>query len=286
VDESFSHWLALREPLDVAARSGTLVDRLVESLPSRGPLRIVDLGTGTGSNVRYLMGRLPSRQHWLLVDYDADLLSEIPRRLTGWAASQRYETRTIDGSLWVSGGRLDCRIDSKRLDLSTLDPDLVVDRDLVTGSALLDLVSDRWLHQLASACAANRTAVLFALTYSGEARCDPADPDDQWVISLVNDHQRGDKGFGPAAGPEAAERAARAFEQGGFIVHREPSDWTLASDTTELQTRLLRGWQEAATEIAPDQSVRLQSWLERRLAHVAAGRSQIIVSHEDLAAWL
>jgi hypothetical protein len=106
------------------------------------------------------------------------------------------------------------------------------------------------------------------------------------VISLVNDHQRGDKGFGPAAGPEAAERAARAFEQVGFVVDREQSDWTLTPGTTELQTRLLRGWQEAATEIAPDQSIRLRSWLDRRLGHVAAGRSQIVVSHEDLAAWL
>jgi hypothetical protein len=277
VDESFSHWLALREPLDAVARSSTLVD---------DPLRIVDLGTGTGSNVRYLLGRLPPRQHWLLVDRDADLLSEIPRRLTGWAASHGYETQTIDSSLRVSAGSIDCRIDSKRLDLSTLDPDLFIDRDLVTGSALLDLVSDRWLHQLAGACAANRTAVLFALTYSGAARCDPADREDQWVISLVNDHQRGDKGFGPAAGPEAAERAARAFEQVGFVVHREQSDWTLAPDTTELQTRLLRGWQEAATEIAHGQSIRLRNWLDRRLDHVAAGRSQIIVSHEDLAAWL
>jgi hypothetical protein len=30
----------------------------------------------------------------------------------------------------------------------------------------------------------------------------------------------------------------------------------------------------------------IQAWLARRLAHVEAGRSEVIVGHEDLAAWL
>ena len=30
----------------------------------------------------------------------------------------------------------------------------------------------------------------------------------------------------------------------------------------------------------------IRDWLGRRLAHVEAGRSRVIVGHEDLAAWL
>ncbi|MGD8498218.1 MAG: class I SAM-dependent methyltransferase, partial [Chromatiales bacterium] len=50
-------WLALREPLDARARSAALVDRLRAQAP-RGPRRILDLGSGTGSNLRYLAPRL------------------------------------------------------------------------------------------------------------------------------------------------------------------------------------------------------------------------------------
>jgi hypothetical protein len=52
-----------------------------------------------------------------------------------------------------------------------------------------------------------------------------------------------------------------------------------------LQTELMVGWAEAASEIAPQQSSQIQDWLSRRLAHIAQGRSRVTVCHEDLAAW-
>lgn len=283
--DTFSHWLSLREPVDVAARSGALTSTLIDALPPRNPLRILDLGTGTGSNVRYLIPRLPSPQRWTLVDHDPDLLAEIPRKLAGWAEAQGNRTRPAGAGLWIEGERLDCHVETRQLDLRLIDPTFFAGIDLVTGSALLDLVSDRWLQELAAACAGNRAAVLFALTYSGETRCTPAEPEDDEVTTMINRHQRGDKGFGPATGPEAAERAAHAFEQVGYVVRRERSDWILEPARAALQTALLEGWHRAACEMTPDDADRYRDWLARRLAHLGAGRSQVIVSHEDLAAW-
>src|SRR5437667_8120855 len=72
--ESLVDWLALREPADAAARSASLTRRIATEIECHRPLRIVDLGAGTGSNVRYLTSRLPRPQHWLLVDRDTALL--------------------------------------------------------------------------------------------------------------------------------------------------------------------------------------------------------------------
>src|SRR4051812_3168779 len=74
-------WLALREPADVAARSAALADAVAARLGGVRPLRIVDLGTGTGSNVRYFAPRLPDGQEWLIVDRDPGLLAEARRRM-------------------------------------------------------------------------------------------------------------------------------------------------------------------------------------------------------------
>jgi hypothetical protein len=285
VAETFSDWLALREPVDFASRSSALTLALLDALPPRAPLHVLDLGTGTGSNVRYLMPQLPSPQRWTLIDHDADLLAEIPRRLAAWADAAGYGTHTADDGLWIRGDRLECRIETRPLDLRNLDRALVAGHHLVTGSALLDLVSDRWLQDLAAACGANRAAVLFALTYSGDTHCTPPEPEDDDVTALMNRHQHGDKGFGPAAGPEAAERAVIAFEQAGYVVQRARSDWHLESDRAPLQTSLFEGWQRVAAAMAPDDAASYRDWLARRLAHLAAGRSQIVVSHEDLAAW-
>jgi hypothetical protein len=125
--------------------------------------------------------------------------------------------------------------------------------------------------------------VLFALSYDGRIVCSPEDADDGTVVALLNEHQRTDKGFGPALGPDAASVAARVFEEAGYRVQLARSDWVLAPESRELQCQLIEGWAQAATEIAPERARAIDGWRDRRLAHVAAGWSEIIVGHEDLA---
>jgi hypothetical protein len=226
-------------------------------------LRILDLGSGTGSNVRYLSSRLPVPQHWLVVDRDSDLLAEAPERSAT------------------------CHIETLCRNLGVLDePDLFSGRHLVTASALLDLVSATWLRALAARCRASGAAALFALTYNGQSSCVPAEPEDDTIRSLMNRHQKTDKGFGAAAGPDATDEAARSFAAVGYQVRRETTDWVLPPEARALHQRLIEGWAEAAAEIAPERSAMIRGWLARRLAHVEAGRSQLVVGHEDLAAWL
>lgn len=286
--DSLSNWLALREPYDSRARSAALTDALAVALPRERELRVLDLGTGTGSNLRYLVNRLPHRQRWLLVDRDADLLEELPRWTLKWAAANGYEALDKKEGVTLRREAFTCELETRCADLGSLDAnELFTGRDLVTGSALLDLVSERWLRELALKCRESRVAVLFALTYNGHSRCSPVEPEDDFVRGLVNQHQKtNDKGFGPAAGPDAVECAVRAFSDVGYDVRRESSDWVLPPDARDLQRQLITGWAEAATEIAPAQSSAIANWLARRLAHVDSNHSQVIVGHEDLAAFL
>ncbi len=61
-------WLAVREPADHAARDAGLVAPLARALPPH--VRAVDLGCGTGSNLRALGPHLGPAQDWVLVDHD------------------------------------------------------------------------------------------------------------------------------------------------------------------------------------------------------------------------
>jgi hypothetical protein len=237
-----------------------LLDATVAALPLRRPLRIVDLGTGTGSNVRYLSSRLPRPQEWLVVDRDPRLLDELTRRV-------------------------DVPVVTRPATLGALTGDLFADRDLVTASALLDLVSETWLQSLAEHCRRAGAVALFALTYDGESRCTPAESEDELVRTLMNRHQRqSDKGFGRAAGPDATDAAARAFRSAGYEVRLARSDWVLDPSYAAVQRPLVEGWAAAAVEMAPDRSATIADWLRRRLRHVDAGDSRIVVGHQDLAA--
>jgi len=249
---------------------------------------VLDLATGTGSNIRYLADHLPSEQTWLAVDHDAALLAELPARMSRWATDRGYEVSGDAGGLVIRGAGLRCDIaETRRLHLGALgDPTIFSGRHLVTASALLDLVSEGWLRALADRCRASGAAALFALTYNGQSSCLPVEPEDDTIRLLMNRHQKTDKGFGAAAGPDATDDAARCFAAVGYRVRRDTTDWVLPPDVRDLQRRLIEGWAEAAAEIAPGQSAMIDDWLARRLAHVDAGRSRLTVGHEDLAAWL
>lgn len=246
-------WLALREPADAAARSSALASFVVGQQPMG---RLVDLGGGTGANVRYLSSRLPTPQFWTIVDHDAALLERAPLHAT-----------------------------RRQADLNTVvdDQELFAGSSLVTASALLDLVSERWLAKLVERCHAAGAGVLFALSYDGRIVCSPEEPEDEDVRRLVNQHQTRDKGFGPALGPGAAVRAVQLLSAAGYTTKQETSDWKLTTDARMLQRELVSGWAEAASEVAPDRKASIASWRDRRFAHIDAGRSRIVVGHVDVA---
>ena len=274
-------WLALREPADRAARSSRLARAIADVLADTAELRVVDLAAGTGANMRYLSEHLTShgagafqasgvrvqRQSWLLVDRDAALLARVP----------------------APGGPLRCRVETRQVDLATpsefVKARILDGPALVTASALLDLVSRDWLRSLADRCHEGGASVLFALSYDGRIRWSPDEPEDEAIRELVNSHQRTDKGFGPALGPDATGYAEQCLANLGYRVQREPSDWVLPPASNDLQRQLIEGWAHAAAEIAPARAVSIEGWRSRRVAHVDANRSHLVVGHEDLAAW-
>ena len=195
--------------------------------------------TGTGSNIRYLAAHLSGEQAWLPVDRDAALLEELPARMSAWAAARAYDVSAEAGGLAIRGDGLRCHVaETRRLDLGTLtDATIFSGRHLVTASALLDLVSESWLSALAEQCRASGAAALFALTYNGQSSCVPVEPEDEMIRELMNRHQKTDKGFGAAAGPDATDDAARCFSAVGYRVRRESSDWVLPPETRDLQRR-------------------------------------------------
>jgi hypothetical protein len=63
------------------------------------------------------------------------------------------------------------------------------------------------------------------------------------------------------------------------------SDWHLDAGAAELQRQLVTGWAGAARVMAPADASAIDAWTARRLGHIDAGRSRIVVGHHDLAAF-
>lgn len=283
---SFSaSWLELREASDRRARSDELVAQLRSAYAASARLRLLDLGAGTAANLRYLASRLGGTQHWTLIDQDAGLLESAQSALRRWAEEQGYAVSSQSDTLHIAAESFACRIDWLVMNLATRLDDLPLDDGcIVTASALLDLVSSAWLTELANRCHARHTGILCALSYNGRMRVAPSDPLDELTLDLFNRHQRTNKGFGPALGPAAADFAKDALGAIGYRVATRPSDWRLAEADETLQSELLDGWLQAALETGRAHAAELNAWADRRRRLISAGRSRIVVGHEDLLA--
>jgi hypothetical protein len=258
-----AEWLALRESHDMRARNPVVLGAVADRFRSHDAIRVVDLACGAGSTVRAVGSHLPARQHWDLVDSDPHLLTLACRENS--AGDVRLNAVPFD-----LNGNLECVLDGSK--------------DLITTSALLDLVSDTWLDRFARHAAACALPVYAALTYDGRTGFSPSDPLDEKITSAVNAHQRTDKGFGPALGPSAAVAAISRFEALGYQVVQGHSDWVIGPADCEMQRELLSGWAQAAKEIDALSHRDIDDWLTRRKEMVDAGASTLRVGHVDFFA--
>jgi hypothetical protein len=246
-------WLSLREPADADARALELLDPLRTALKGRPELVIRDLGCGTGSLGRWLAPRLSGPQRWVMEDRDPALLAYAARHMPA-AGEVTVETRLGDVT-----------------ELTAAD---LAGTDLITCSALLDILTGPQVEALAAACAGARCAALLTLSVTGQVTVDPADPLDSEIEAAFNAHQR----RGQLLGPDAGEAARRAFERAGARVTVAASPWRLGPQRSELTKEWLAGWLHAAGEQRPE--LPLDAYRDRR----AGSDLEVTVGHTDVLA--
>jgi hypothetical protein len=249
-------WLERREAADAAARAADLLPLVRHHLAGRPTLVVHDLGCGTGSVRRWLGPRLPGPQHWILHDRDADLLDAV----CGPGVSTRHG------------------------DISRLTADDLAGADLVTGGALLDLLTTDEVDAVAGACAGAGVPALFSLNVVGRVELDPYDPLDDVVAAAFNDHQRRVVAGRRLLGPDAVDVAVAAFHRHGVATVVRPSPWRLGSSDVDLIADWFAGWLGPARAQDPALAGPSVAYAARRRAELAAGRLRAVVHHVDLLA--
>ncbi|HET6925434.1 MAG TPA: class I SAM-dependent methyltransferase [Hyphomicrobiaceae bacterium] len=269
-----AQWLNLREPADQRSRNRELERALAKHFDGWRPLTIVDLGCGTGANLRAVAPLLGPEQHWTLVDHDQALLDVAAHRLRSWADGADWK----DGQLALFKGAKRINVAFRRADLAgDLDAALGPNANLVTASALFDLASAVFIAGLAHAVASRQSAFYTVLSYDGDQRWTPEHAADATLLEAFHTHQRRDKGLGPAAGPDAPDALSEAFSATGYSVSEGDSAWRLGSSDATLIAELARGFAAAVAETGLVNASTVAAWS-------ALSRSGAIVGHTDTLA--
>ncbi|MDP8924729.1 MAG: class I SAM-dependent methyltransferase [Chloroflexota bacterium] len=287
-------WLAARDRYDVVALDREMLSTVrawAEQQPVGPPLRVVDLGCGTGAGLRRALSWLADRPiAAYAVDRDADLL----RRLA------------LGDSGAMLAGR-DAEPDAERDAASSIVVPVVADLlgpldaaggptdgtlDLVVSHAVADLLPlDRFARRVASLLRPGGHAHL-ALTYDGETRFSPSDDPalDTRVIAAYHRHMDLAREYEPThGGSTAGRRLAAALTAAGLeVVRAAPSVWEVrASDGPDGRAVLdgLIGFVvRSLAELGDSLGVELGRWEQARRAALDAGELRATVRHLDVLA--
>lgn len=256
-------WLRQREPFDLAARDRGCAQRFAATLAqvARRPLRILDLASGSGANLRALAHVIGVEQRWTLTDDDAELV----------AAQAAIDAQWEKQSLVI-----DLAQALDELDFAAFDG--------ITTSAFLDLVSQAWLERFAAKLLAAGRPLLATLNVDGRRVWHPALAEDATVLAAFARHQSSNKGFGPALGAAAVSCLADLLRRDGYAVSLARSDWRIARDAVAMLRPLLDDTFHAAREARPDQASIFSRWHEVRREHLERGLLSLDVGHLDLLA--
>jgi SAM-dependent methyltransferase len=258
-------WLSEREPVDHASCNNMVKRAMLDYLKAKhgktlSNLNVIDLGCGTGSNLRGLAPFLGRQQNWTLVDYDPLLLSAAREALLDWADEvivdddQHFEIKRNDYTIRVQFLQADL--------MKTYGEVLNLKPDLITAAAFFDLVSIDWITRFAQAL---QSPLYTVLTYNGVEKWLPTHPNDQAVLSAFISHQQTDKGFGSAAGPHAANALISALQDRSYHVSQGLSNWALSQSEHHTLMRLLaKGIAQAVVETAQVEQADVNEWLAAR----------------------
>jgi hypothetical protein len=280
-------WLQTREPFDAAARDPALARRFGEALGDgqHGPRRIIDLAAGSGANFRVLAPLLGGDQDWLLVDHDPLLIAAQATEIARWAAHAGWRCGNSDSGLLVETGTARWCVRTRQLDLAQdLEQLALTEADGVTTTAFLDLVSPAWLDRLADTLARANRPLLATLTVDGRRLWHPALPADARIQTAFQQHQGGDKGFGPSLGIGATAYLADRLAATGSAVQTARSDWRIGGEHREMLAQMVTESAAVAAEAAPADATLFTAWARERKAQVAAGMLTLEVGHLDLLA--
>lgn len=254
-----NNWLKLRETVDKKSRNLKIIKLINKKFNNNEPISIIDLGTGAGSNFNYLKTKLKFYQNWVFTDISSNSMNYFKRNI-------KLSNKIIKTKFQI----FDVIKDLNKIKFKSFD--------IVTGSAFLDILPQRWFYKFHK-FNINTEIVLFALNYNGDFKFFPEHKYDKNIVNLFNKDQKTDKGIGnKAIGPDCSDLIKNVFKK----THRTylmNSKWDVVKNY-QFQKYFLYFCNQVILKNKVDYS----SWLQFRYNCINEKNSRLILQNTDFLA--
>ncbi len=279
-------WLESRYPYDAKARNKEIERIVRRDLAGRRLLRIIDLGAGLGSNLRYYAGFFDCDQEWYCVEKDGLLCREFPVRVKKWATARGWSSLPTTGGIQLQKNGITISVHLLSSSFLPFPADLGgVHLDLAVANAVFDLLSRRDFLRLARDLADRAIPLLATLNYAS-MRFAPSRSWDRRIVEFYDRHMTLPRPEGPPMGPGCVPAMEEILKTAGYRVLKGESPWLISRQDIPL-LRLLLQYVEDSVRTFPNTSIgaaELRDWVARKGVEVRSGKVRLRIRHLDLYA--
>jgi len=297
---SFSEFLTAKRTVEDRALNQRVFERFATELAARSgddPVRIVEIGTGTGSMIARLADweAFPQQVSYRAVDLDADTIATARQRLPAWLREAGHTVDQQSNRIVARRQRADGPEQTLTITLEVADGFSITDEaDAVIAAAVLDLVElEPAVEELKQLLAAG--GVLYApITFNGRTSFTPVDPLDNRIERLYHRHmddvreQPGSSRAGQQLLTTLPAAGYRVLEAGGSDWIVRPLDGAYPAAESTALGHLLATIDGALADYPPDviDPERRTEWIDKRIAQLEGGELTLVAHHLDVLARL
>ena len=277
-------WITEREFYDKKSRSDLLNRELKKYSASIN--KAIDLGCGTGAFLRWCIAQELFFHEVKLIDYDQRLLNSVYTNFKIFLKGTSYILKKLNSRKYLitnSSSLKEMTIASfKKNILNSLEE--INEHDLVSLSALSDLLSKNLIRKLFSKIAQNKY-IYFSLCFNGKIKWSPTNEFDKYMENNFNKHQLQDKGFGIALGKNSPEYIELTAKKKSYTCMKKDSSWRIGSTTERdklFQKRYLKIMLNTLKKDTITDKNILKSWYLKRMQKIKLTSSKLVVGHSDI----
>lgn len=280
------NWLQERYRFDEEARNKQLEWTCVNQFAFRDHLQIVDLGSGTGANLRYYLEQFPQNQSWYCVEEDIALKVPFWEHARQMAIDLDYAIEQEGELMKLTKPGHEVLIHFVHGNLLKVDELVDLLRtDLVLANAVFDLFSKEQFATLVQVLSHHSLSMLFTLNYVGMDFSPSTEADDHY-IGQYNAHMQREQAFGRGMGPASSREMEAVLKEALAQVEVGESLWQIGNQEQVMMGFLLGFFEGALSDWWDDEAekIALEKWLLEKKQQVAEEALAAEVYHLDILA--